>query len=1445
MEFEELKYKGRPVDEWDETECWEVMGVIPPARRPAERDMEAALKKLSIETGSSHELDALVIQLCMIKDLPTEPPQIVIDGLQRTQNIINFPGNEDTIDLHEKQAWCLRMQKAALFALLRSIQGKKFPLPTPPAAKMKPKTQLLRPVADLQAPVNQFQRIGQVKTNEPESAYTWQAKLTQECVLVVKRRYREGEEVEAADDGGDGLDRDILMEYNGTMRVSQESCQIPLRIYRRTASAHQSRMTAADVDYAAIEEKVKREFSLQREQEVYFSIPGFDPTACNERSFAALIRQYVYMPDACRPYFHLFISTHDGEMRPSLMKHRTSAVNERQDSVLADVLSSTSAVVEDDVMMKPQSQTGIASKEVEEEERALTTPQAEAAEVEEDVYLDDEGDLSSPQTEDDDSEYSSDDKEADAEKSPGTFTAITVVDAEAEAEAAAAAKEDDDRFEEAGEDEDLAWVKKYNCQWVLKQSKEAREEPKRDVMYHEGLCREFGRMDIGMNMDQRHYREVVLEEPDFPSQPSEVNKKYCKDQDDEPEPDHGNMDQDGNTATKADETGKSRDPGAHLGKFGKEVMQEVADVISRHHEEYQGVSILEHAAEFWNVPRRLLENSRLQVPFRWLCEGKRLKSFQLVGILTMLIKGCGPEHGVILADEMGFGKTIETWVAVVVRNFITKAFQAVQEEWDSDMPDNERKHLHPDCAEEGDKCPLQQAGHLHGQYWDENIFFPCPCERWSVTRRLLKSMPGGALIRPPASLVPVWVSEWSAFIDMEKADMYLRVACKETGPWTKSEDIRMQDLTKVDLKWLQLNDDGSIPDDSSAYVTVVSPDDIRKHIVKNLGGGYHTSDNRQRLKVRLFWGWFSQDEFHLEFNEGKGFLTLIEAVMDDQDYQIVFISGTPMDKNIMAPVEPIRLMQSAFASHQPPVRKVTGLAWNEVEQRWQQEGNGWVDERLVKTTVQPRKPRDLPKPDPYDKFTWKRHAKPDRRRKLHDQDPERTEKRAPAIQDEAETEEFNAEQTDSRTERKVIEARRQRLLLDQLRAEDEDRRMAEVLGHWWTEFKSLAVAMNKVLLNKVDPHHNKVNKEIMERNDLGRRMFRGVAQTYLLRRTWRTRWWDGKRCVRMPRQRAWDVVFTLPGDQVERLKNLSDSQRREIEANIQAKVAKQEEENKTSARRGLKLKDPIDVEDEKRKEEERLLNVPTDNLQRIASTLPGVFARKDDFERGKGRSWKLRDITADAINAKMSSEQGSEPGKWDDKDFIKFCRLLVEGDKGKGITGGPKVNWMRDMMLRLRKMKKAGLFFSFHITVAAVVYVYMKHVKLMENCALIHANMDLGVRTAYMARFQQTDLKTSKETMAKGIPDKIDYLFSTYLLMGAGYTLTRANYTVLMDPATAEQDEIQAAARAHRLNQMRDVCFVFRLVATNSPIEEKILSFQDARAERSNEMVEGVKKGVT
>ncbi|SMR48456.1 unnamed protein product [Zymoseptoria tritici ST99CH_1E4] len=169
----------------------------------------------------------------------------------------------------------------------------------------------------------------------------------------------------------------------------------------------------------------------------------------------------------------------------------------------------------------------------------------------------------------------------------------------------------------------------------------------------------------------------------------------------------------------------------------------------------------------------------------------------------------------------------------------------------------------------------------------------------------------------------------------------------------------------------------------------------------------------------------------------------------------------------------------------------------------------------------------------------------------------------------------------------------------------------------------------------------------------------------------------------------------------------------------------------------------------------------------------------------------------------MSSEQGSEPGEWDDKDFIKFCRVLVEGDKGKGTTGGPKVGWMGDMMLRLREMKEAGLFFSFHITVAAVAYVYMKHVKLMENCALMHAKRDLDVRSAYMGRFQrEVSLKTNKETMAKGSPDKIDFLFSTYLLMGAGFTLARAHYTVLIDPATAGQYEIQAAARAHRLNQM-------------------------------------------
>ncbi|SMR48457.1 unnamed protein product [Zymoseptoria tritici ST99CH_1E4] len=219
-------------------------------------------------------------------------------------------------------------------------------------------------------------------------------------------------------------------------------------------------MTAADVDYIAIEEKVKREFSLPRAQEIYFSIPGFDPTACNKRRFAALIRQYVYMPKDCRPYFHLFISAHDGEMRPSVIKLRDAAVNERQGSVLVDMLLLTPIVVEDNVKTEAQNQIGMATNRVEEEERLLTTPQAEAAKVEENACMDDEGELSSPQPEDNDIEHLPEDSEADVEDSAAIFIATTAVDAAAEAEAMTAAEEDVARLEEAGEDGDVLWIKR-------------------------------------------------------------------------------------------------------------------------------------------------------------------------------------------------------------------------------------------------------------------------------------------------------------------------------------------------------------------------------------------------------------------------------------------------------------------------------------------------------------------------------------------------------------------------------------------------------------------------------------------------------------------------------------------------------------------------------------------------------------------------------------------------------------------------------------------------------------------------------------------------------------------------------------------------------------------------------------------------------------------------
>lgn len=77
------------------------------------------------------------------------------------------------------------------------------------------------------------------------------------------------------------------------------------------------------------------------------------------------------------------------------------------------------------------------------------------------------------------------------------------------------------------------------------------------------------------------------------------------------------------------------------------------------------------------------------------------------------------------------------------------------------------------------------------------------------------------------------------------------------------------------------------------------------------------------------------------------------------------------------------------------------------------------------------------------------------------------------------------------------------------------------------------------------------------------------------------------------------------------------------------------------------------------------------------------------------------------------------------------------------------------------------------------------------------------------------------------------FLIGTTRIIGQGLQLTRACHIVLMEPDYEFSRELQGYARVHRIGQKNPISYSYRLIASGSEIEQRILKRQEDRGEFS------------
>ena len=251
----------------------------------------------------------------------------------------------------------------------------------------------------------------------------------------------------------------------------------------------------------------------------------------------------------------------------------------------------------------------------------------------------------------------------------------------------------------------------------------------------------------------------------------------------------------------------------------------------------------------------------------------------------------------------------------------------------------------------------------------------------------------------------------------------------------------------------------------------------------------------------------------------------------------------------------------------------------------------------------------------------------------------------------------------------------------------------------------------------------------------------------------------------------------------------------------------------------------------------------TEWRSRLLATFPYLLRLSTEEATETVAEGHRLDLTINEIEAITSSEAKEKAS-----GYSYYLRAIVEAS--------PKAMWLTDFICKLENQKDVNgneeklIILTNFPQVAYIVKLvrFPKHTSVINNpmlilvlpqfieryipdkkdrVGMIAGRMPLKTKNDIVDAFTDaTDLKGNRST-----PANYQILVGTTRLIGLGLQLTRSCNVVLMEPDYLFANELQGHARVHRIGQKNPISYSYRLINSESEIEQRILRRQAQRNE--------------
>ncbi|KAK3634567.1 hypothetical protein LTR56_011011 [Elasticomyces elasticus] len=888
------------------------------------------------------------------------------------------------------------------------------------------------------------------------------------------------------------------------------------------------------------------------------------------------------------------------------------------------------------------------------------------------------------------------------------------------------------------------------------------------------------------------------------------------------------------------------------------------DIVKDHIQSLEHVTtkLNEEARQFWKVPREIWEIGQAGIGFYGLStesEDLVVKNYQLLAIYIMLKRGNKGQRGSFLCDDVGLGKTLQALSVVVLQILANMAWLEVEEDRAAGCPLGHFPDIRTDLSE--DVCPVEARG-------DWPYPFPCMCDHHSLTFKMLPERLGATIIcTPDGGIAQQWVREILDKFDVDLLNIRIKMVINGPHAWTTTPHPRVHDLTTKNHRMLhgesipnplpenfdadghgiELNTEGKTVDrfsrtkavrGSDRIIVVTTVTAFRGHLLKQEGITFkQKSITRRKRKPRtgtpsrpdieyitefvrmqvtdrypLLFGRSIYDELHRTYRISSTFMSLIFEMMPSWGSSI-WLTATLIDNEPTVPLGPLRVMQRHWSTES---EIISG------------------DEKYFR--VQKGK-----SPDALIPFWWWTLKKD-----------------MANIKNATRSKAFNVKTGDS-NEKAEAKFQASKSAVQMMLMYYMIQRTPSTI---WLD-GTPAVRM------PVNIHHD-VKLPIVHTGGLpdlsNRKMQKRKRQLQWLFELCKSR---AQREASYKKQLLGAGMEVPSGDIVvgsranslaSKMGNLGndgsveptgdeeEDETDETNDNIFGPSGMDEdmpegigEGTETGAGAGAGVGDG----DEEKEKPPKVL----DSLARAASSFPGLLdiyhipdpadgpidtneATREAGEKFNDRIARNITLTEKAMPQKRGVEKRDGRPKHVWIDEVKD--LVEDSPKGEWLTA--YIEAVDAASKKAGKEKEGMLVFSFHASVVGALYLYYKYEKGWDDVAFLNAETTHNERSAVIRAFQNPADMDAKKDIKWPLPKNPRIIFSTYKILGVGYTLTRAYRSVLFDPPNTRKEETQAIGRTNRTNQKSPFTVTIRTWSAQSPIEAYLVKMSSVRTEVSSNL---------